>query len=906
MRGPIVGRRWPGDLMTRTGELAFSPKVCRGLLNCRFPQDHDAISAKILKPTMTEPLPEKDVQFRPSSYYRHEHPDYFSDTTEVAEPVLPRDILAFHLDQITAAKKEREFEDFCRRLCEIEICPNLLPQTGPVGGGDSKTDSSTYPVAPNLALSRWWIGHTAPTNEDWAFAFSAKKDWKAKARSDIAKIAKLSRSYTRAYFITNQAVSDKNRANLEAELTKKYGLDVRIFDRTWLLEKVTTNHHERLAVQTLALQVPVPRERRVGPRDAQRGAKFDALIAKLREADPTKTDDYVVSQDYLRAAKLASSLERPRDEVDALFQKARDLALRSGYVPAIIRTHYQHAWRSHFWYDDSAKAEELLDVMLQFLSELGDAELCELYNNLCSILETAHETGFFKQDAARLAARRQAVNARLEDLRKDYSRPNNALYAETVLLMSEVRVARSDPAAMESLFARLTKLFQKAKVLGTYPMLQFMETWEKLGDFFCDYPGYARLQREMQKITSERFGATEAGRRQVTYGWQLLEKDRYAEALAELSQARFLLSKEETLDESVDAALGCALMYRKLGHPWAARMEAVSAAQASLYSMDRFHENPRRGLFVARLIAWLELSLGRVGPFLVWHHFAKMLVLAVERRGLDASEDRYDLQMQDGSLGCLLLKVPAEEVRELRDLADAFERIGLDMARIALLSVCGREDVLRSEMPEEMQSDPNALDELIRGLRRQPAFDEVPSKLCGEMRYNSLFEHEILGVRYRVRCRNSIGPTLITESLLGVLDAAFADARWENFAFIFDEVCLHVDETSEGKNPPSLEPMRWNVVNELQQFWSPDALKWIHDNRNSFHDHLVSFLSTLVVATTIDPWEDLKRELDYWHERGVFDRILVATQNSIALTDIVGREKYDLNYWIKAAAAQEI
>jgi hypothetical protein len=131
---------------------------------------------------MTAEKQQPEVEFRPSVFYRREHPDYFSDTTEVAQPELTRDILAFHLNQITAAKKEREFEDFCRRLCEHEICPNLLPQTGPVGGGDSKTDASTYPVTPELASYRWWTGHTAPTNEDWAFAFSAKKDWRTKVK----------------------------------------------------------------------------------------------------------------------------------------------------------------------------------------------------------------------------------------------------------------------------------------------------------------------------------------------------------------------------------------------------------------------------------------------------------------------------------------------------------------------------------------------------------------------------------------------------------------------------------------------------------------------------------------------------------------------------------------------------
>lgn len=850
--------------------------------------------------------PEKEVEFRPSFFYRREHPDYFSDTTEIAEPLVTRDLLAFHLDQLTAAKKEREFEDFCRRLAEREICPNLLPQTGPVGGGDSKTDASTYPVAPELGNFRWWVGHTAPTSEDWAFAFSAKRDWRSKVKDDVAKIAGLPRGYSRAYFITNQPVSDKKRAALEAELTGKYHIDVRIFDRTWILERVMTNHHERLAVQSLGLQVPVPRERRVGPRDTRRSAKLEELLSRLRQPQPGETDDYAQSQDYLRAAKLASSLERPRDEVDGLFHRARALALRTKHVPAIIRTHYQHAWRSHFWYDDPAAAEQILDLMLEYLPDLHDADLCELFDNLCTVLETAHATEFHCQDPTKLRARRSAVTAKLGQLQQDYSRPNNALYAETILTTSQIVRAQDNPTAMQKGFKHLAKLFRKAQMLGTYPMLQFMETWEKLGEFFCDLPGYAGLQREMQQITARRFGDTEAGRRQVTYGWQLLEKDKHADALTELSQARFLLAKEETLDESIDAALGCAVAYRALGHLWAARMEAVAAAHASLYSMERFHENPRRGVFIAMLLAWLELSLARVGPFIVWNHFSKMLILAVERRGIDATHERHELQMQDGCLGCLLLRAPPDEVKELRDLADVFDGIGLDMSRIALLYVCGHEDILRNEMPEEMQKEPDALGDLIEGFRRQPAYNDVPSWLCSETRFNCTYIHTLLGVKYTFRCRNSIGSTLITESMLGVLDAALADARWENFAFIFDDVRIFVDETNEGKNPPSLEPIQWNVVAELPQVWAQDALQWIHDHQSGFYEYLTAFLGLLITSITIDPWQDLKRELDHWRKRGVFDRILIATRNSIALTDVIGREKYDLNYWIKAATAQEI
>jgi len=448
------------------------------------------------------PALDKLVDLQPSVFYRRRHPDYFSDTTETAEPDLPKDLLLFHLDQLTAAKKEREFEEFCRQLAEREICPNLLPQTGPVGGGDSKTDSSTYPVATELSSFRWWAGHTKPSDEDWAFAFSAKRDWRAKVKKDIANIAAAQREFKRAYFITNQPVKDKTRAELEASLKTKHKIDVRILDRIWIAERVLTNHYERLAVQTLALKVPVPNERRLGPRDTRRQQELERLLSKLRESKPGKIDNYVQSQDFLRAAKLASSLERPRDEVDGLFGRARELAMKSNHVPLIIRTHYQHAWRSHFWYDDSATAERILEIMMPYLPGLMDAELCELYNNLCTILETAQATGFLKQNLSVLEKRRVLINDELKRLALDYSRPNNSLYAETLLTTWELRSAVHDQQVMKKVFVRLAKLFHRAQKLGTYPMLQFRETWEELGEYFCDWPGYAELQHEMQRITA--------------------------------------------------------------------------------------------------------------------------------------------------------------------------------------------------------------------------------------------------------------------------------------------------------------------------------------------------------------------------------------------------------------------
>lgn len=149
--------------------------------------------------------------------FKQMHPEQFSDSVIVKKAVLNKDYFDFYLDSLTSRGQEKEFEKFCRYIAEIEICPNLLPQTGPTGGGDSKVDTETYPVS-ELVCQNWYIGYadTAAT-ERWAFAISAKKEWKGKIKSDVEKINSVNqnaqRGYTKVFFMTNQYVSDKNRAN---------------------------------------------------------------------------------------------------------------------------------------------------------------------------------------------------------------------------------------------------------------------------------------------------------------------------------------------------------------------------------------------------------------------------------------------------------------------------------------------------------------------------------------------------------------------------------------------------------------------------------------------------------------------------------------------------------------------
>ncbi len=86
----------------------------------------------------------KPILSKPSDLMRANRPYLFSDSQRLSAPRLERSLLEYHLETLVDRKEEYLFEDFCRRIAEAELCPNLKPQAGPLGGGDSKTDSSTY------------------------------------------------------------------------------------------------------------------------------------------------------------------------------------------------------------------------------------------------------------------------------------------------------------------------------------------------------------------------------------------------------------------------------------------------------------------------------------------------------------------------------------------------------------------------------------------------------------------------------------------------------------------------------------------------------------------------------------------------------------------------------------------
>ena len=159
-------------------------------------------------------------------------------------------IIKYFVETLNRENGGTLFEQVASTLAEKEICSNILPSTGPFGGGDMGIDLRTHKTYLESSNSFRLYNSTekTPTKEKIIFAFSIEKDWKSKINNDCKKIIeKYKLKPTVIDFITNQFIKTKDRENKITELKKIYPkIDFEIFDGNWIFNQLKEKHYNIL------------------------------------------------------------------------------------------------------------------------------------------------------------------------------------------------------------------------------------------------------------------------------------------------------------------------------------------------------------------------------------------------------------------------------------------------------------------------------------------------------------------------------------------------------------------------------------------------------------------------------------------------------------------------------------
>ncbi|MFZ2657519.1 MAG: hypothetical protein WAX69_21470, partial [Victivallales bacterium] len=717
----------------------------------------------------------------PREFLRARRPERFSDSVVDSIPVLDRQILEYFLESLTSRSQETDFEDFARRLAQHEICPNLIPHTGPTGGGDSKVDSETYPVADGLSFA-WYIGiGREAATERWAFAFSAKKDWRDKVKEDIAKIAATQRDYCKAFYISNQFIPDKVRAEVEDQLRTKHKLDVRIFDRSWILDRIFTSRLEDLAIDALKLSPSLRKVVRKGPMDLQREMDLDEIESRIIDATQKDHLGFQFVTDCIEAAELSRELERPRVETDGCFLRAQRAAEMHGDEHQRIVAAYGKTWTSYWWHEDfMAFTDYYSDVEKLALVSKNVYDL-ELLFNLWVILHSLVKKKDLEETKAKLGPRTGNLTATLDSLGADPGRPSASLQARSLrhLMTLNIELFSKNPDVIDNTLRSLQEIVRQSDGLIGFPFQPLLDILTELGHVLEAHPVYDELFETLLKISASRDGEVSAARLLCKRGADLLRNDKPYDAIRKFGRALAHLYKHESRHDLVRALYLCGSAYERVGLLWAARGSLVTAASIAINEFWTYADVTPMQAACCNRLKWHELQLGRLPHALAWHEIDSLLKNILAKKGYSV---KYLLEGEmefDVIMGILLLKADLWQLKQLSQLPDVIDKLGLENAGIALRFALGYEDELPKALlnGNEREHDHYAF---YTKWRNQPASEDMPDAPALYEGQAVCMESKILGCCIMVKCDNISACTMLGESLLAALESLLATGLTEH------------------------------------------------------------------------------------------------------------------------------
>ncbi len=705
----------------------------------------------------------------PYEIYKQLHPNQFSDSEVIKASKFDRDFFDYYLSNITSRGDEKKFEIFCRRIAEKEICPNLLPQTGPTGGGDSKADSETYPVSDQLPIM-WYSGIGIEALKDrWAFAFSAKQKWKAKLYSDVEKIVEVNnqngRGYTKIFFMSNQYISDRKRAEAEDELRRKHSIDIRVLDRSWLIEKVFSKNHIKIVAECFELSDTFVDDIKKGPGDYSKELNLHEIEDTLRNYDSALPKISMIPL-ALEAAYISRSLELPKDITIAKFERAFKIIEEFGFPIHKTECIYEWAWTLYWWYEDYShfyiKYCEFEALALSDDNIYEIERLANLWMNLRSYSLMDKQYIDIKPHSTRLL---EALNKYINDASKPHaSFEARAIKLNISLLISE-DINEVDIDEIVDQYIELVNdsdnhldfsLSKLVKMVTRMPFLEDCERFEELFELIT-----VKLAERKQEVTRADLLITRAMK---------VAEDKPVSAISYLGRALIDLYKEESKHKLILSLSCIASCFETIGCLWAARNYNLYVFALCFTQYTKYGEIHPALVTSSSSIKMLELQLGRVGYALSSHEWSiiskNLYFTEVSKSNIDDNDELFE-----PILAIAIMKTPYEKLDRIGFLVDVLKRHDLYIAEVALKYMLGYYD-------EEWQSHyDNSIPEFEQSMDQlydQPAREQILYSTWYGIEDNAIMQTNLLGCKIEIESDNKFVCLELGATILAMLEGFFS------------------------------------------------------------------------------------------------------------------------------------
>lgn len=560
----------------------------------------------------------------PYKYYRERHPELFSDTKVVYKASLKKEQFQYILSRLSVDMKQDLFENFCKSLIMKFVTPNIIPQTGPAGGGDGKTDLETHPVADEIA-ERWYVGDGGCKGaEKWAIAISTKEDWKTKIKHDIASVMETGRQFTQFLFFTNRLISSKDSKGCEDDLANENHIKVRIFSQNWFVDRVFEQGCIDIAVKELNLSPEYCENiQDVGLNDKIKLQKLQGIENDIVSRQTTIFLDTELVELALEAALLSRNLELAPELTRGRLRRAENLANRYGTKQQVFQTIYQAGWTEYYWMENPDATFDCYIRLKDMLKEEINISRIEKVVNLYYLLFTASKFKLYKIER-NIDAETQYINNLHRNLKLDNSHHSCYLYLHLHWLMMNIMENHAEEDILNDLVDDITKTLEEADHYIDIPLESFGVILEMIGMFVKDNDSFENMIDRLSELLSNRQKDIIGAEIQLKRGEQNLNSKNYVQAIRHLGQSILLFGKEQTKREYVIACCMLGIAYEEEDLLYAAKAMMIRAASMLLHQTEIEGIVDRLLITVLNEICKIALRSGQIIDFLNFYYLRYM------------------------------------------------------------------------------------------------------------------------------------------------------------------------------------------------------------------------------------------------------------------------------------------
>lgn len=818
----------------------------------------------------------------PSEFYKRIRPEFFSDSEVVYKLELTREVLEFELSKISKDQKQDLFESLCRRLAEIHISPNLIPQVGPTGGGDGKTDSETYPVSEYLS-NRWFISNQGwDKGEKWAFAISAKADWRGKVNSDVKKIVDTKRGYNHIYFFTNQTPSSKKKADVIQKIKDKYSICLTIIDREWLLEKIYSNDHIELVVTSLNLSnTYLSKETTIGAIDKERQKRIEELEKNILDTQRYFEYDLQLIEDALESAILSRKIEKPKDEVLGKFERALRLSEKVYNSKQRLRILYQKAFTALNYFDDYNLFYETFQAIKKLFPDEPVHGEIEKYHNLFNLLKVVYTK---IEPPVEIDLEREIFYGILNKAINNPEKPTTASIAKSYLAFHRLMNSLVNGNDIGSDIEFLIEAICEGEKHIDFPFESSYKIIDHLGDVISD-ENFDTVLEKLIEVSSSRQQEINPGTAYFKRGAQKLEKNLYTESIRYFGKAAQRLTKEESQKLLYFSLTGMASAYSSLGLMWASNNCLYIAGSIAFKSWYQDGKITTRIKNITFSLLKNELFIGRISIFLCWNELYKII-----KRQLNIQENKLETEnFLDACLAVRLVNSVEFNNVTTKYLPEIFNSEELFLSEDASLYILGEYDTIKEAYQDVAQFENNEnIDEFFNKVFNQPFRDQMLYDTSFINREYSVIYSKIIGCSFEVEYRTEKSELYSAEFILAFLESFFS--------------------TSALDMVPITENIRFKIANTKSDYFdfsvsnnvyllNIDSIHFKEENKNSWNN-LIRIITQILTDCFLIKDE---KHLEYLFKEEEISRRLSLTLNHFgALSAILGdNPKLFLRDWIK-------